>query len=294
MRKALFPFVMLLTLVVTVSCKKNNDDPQPEPFVPKFTQGDVFYSDVDGDIYWMHDPEGAATIKKIHENANKTVEDILIDQKTNKIYLANYSDDKIYVADFDGSSAITPIEFVSIAHPKSLALWDKDGKKVIYAASTGNGLLKEINVNTKDISEPNFGQGAETVQAVAVDNVNGKIYINQDNKGIGKMPDNTVIVMSDINEGKIDVDPAGGTLYWIHYSPFFQSVKSDLSGNNQQVIGTTAGNINSESVSYDPVNKNLYYAHPNEANGRLMRRNLGNNQTKIFSTEKVRAITVVK
>lgn len=289
MKKISAIFFCLLLMAVFISCNRKNDDPEPEQPVA-FTQGDVIYSDTDGDIYLLHDPEGSATITKIHENANKIVEDILIDQSKKQLYLANYTDGKIYVADFKGTEAINPVEFVSV-QAKALALWDKDGKRLIYAASNDFGQLKEIDLKTKAVTEPNFGQGPATVVGVAVDNVNGKIYINQDDEGIKKLPDNMLIINNDLNEGKLDVDPAGNTLFWVNMGGF-NARKSELNGNNSQTIGN-AGNLDCESISFDPVKKLVYYANPN-VEGKLLRKNLTNNTNKQFATTKIRAIAVVK
>lgn len=297
MKKFLRPLYGLLLVTVFISCSKSKD-PQPEQPKSVFTQGDVFYSDTDGDIYWLHDPEGVATITKIHENANKIVEDILIDQKTNKIYLANYTDNKIYVADFDASSTIKPVEFVSISLPRSLALWERDGKKILYAVGGVLGFIREIDVETKDNKLVDLGQGNGFVRAIAVDNANGNLYINQDDLGIKKISIEpasvSTIVQADLDNGKIDVDPAGKTLYWKGKGILSSTIqKSDLSGKGIIKVAF-GGNTFSSGISVDPVKKTLFCADPDELAGGLKRIKLTDLTEKKFNTTIVRAVTVVK
>ena len=297
MRKLLRPLYGLFLATVVLSCSKSKD-PQPQQPKSAFTQGDVFYSDTDGDIYWLHDPEGAATIKKIHDNSNKVVEDILLDQKANKIYLANYTDGKIYVADFDGSSTINPADYLSVSFPRSLALWERDGKKTLYAVGGVLGFIREIDVATKENKLVDLGQGNGFVRAIAVDNANGTIYINQDDLGIKKIstePANiSTIVQADLDNGKIDVDPAGKTLYWKGKGILNSTIqKSDLSGNNISKV-TFGGNTFSSAVSVDPIKKTLFCSDPDELAGGLKRIKLTDLTEKKFNTTIVRAVAVVK
>lgn len=287
MKKLLMSCTIACFLSVIISCKRN-DDPAPLP-LPVVEQGDVFYSDTDGDVFWLHDPEGVAEIRKVQDNGNKVIEDILVDPVAKKVYLADPTDDKIFVADLDKIPDIVFSEFVSTKDPVSLSMIEENGKRNIYMAADGE--LKKINSETKAITNLNFGQGPATVTAVVVDNGANKFYINQDDSGIRKLPDNIMSINQDLDAGKIDLDPNNDKMVYIN-SKTNQVIQSTKFGVDIKVLGF-GGNPDSRSVSYDPSKNFIYYANPNNE-GKLLRRDLTSNNIKQFNTTKIRAVAVVK
>lgn len=255
-------------------------------------------------LFWseVHWPSNTGDIRRVETDGSGletilSVQDglrgIAVDPSAGKIYWTDVDRDKIQRANLDGSD-VEDLITSGLVFPMDIALDLAAGK--LYWADLTTALIGRANLDGTDV-EILISNTGEGVISVALDTVNDLIYWSEViDVSRGKIRRANLLDGSDAQdvvaeEGRpadIDLDIAGGTLYWTDF--MLDKVRRlELDGGEVEDLYAAGENLNPVGLILDLDAGKLYWGQeiPGLSVGKIMRMKLDGSDPEDFITDLV-------
>lgn len=232
-------------------------------------------------LYWTDNSDGAIVRA---EKDGSDVETLLtgltapfgidVDSENGHIYWVDIIDDTIYRANLDGSGIASLVETDESTY--GLALDLVNGK--IYWSSRGSvdGITR-ANLNGSEVEF--VVSTGEFLTDLAVDPAAGKIYLLGNGEilrfNLNGTGQETLVDIGSSGLGQIDLDLAGGKMYWSNSGGLPRSIwRANLDGSSPEMISESGGS-SPTGIAVDATAGKVYWTDSSSSrNGLLQRANL--------------------